>query len=151
MENGREISNMLYLSVKALHLIGVITWFAALFYIFRLYVYHVENQNNASVVEVLQVMERRLYRAIMTPAMILTVAMGLSLLWQNPNLLKTPWFHAKLLSLVFLFAYHGFSGYVRKQFLAGNIFLTSKQCRLINEVPTIVLLVVVPLAVIKPF
>lgn len=142
---------MLYLIIKSLHLIGVVGWFAGLFYIFRLYVYHVENKDKAEVCVVLSVMERRLYLFITTPAMVFTLVMGTFLVVQNPTLLRAGWFHAKLFFLLALFAYHFFAGQVQKRFLAGDFFLTGKQCRLINEVPTLVLVVVIFLAVIKPF
>lgn len=142
---------MSYPAVKALHLIGIVTWFAGLFYIFRLYVYHVENSDKRAVTQVLEVMERRLYRAITTPAMIFTVLMGVILLLQNPGVMRSGWFTLKALCLLPLFGYHFFAGHVRKRFLAGDFFLSSRQCRLINEVPTLVLIIVVPLAVIKPF
>ena len=140
-----------YLVLKSLHLIGVVTWFAGLFYIFRLYVYHVENQDKPDVVAVLKVMERRLYYAITWPAMIFTLIFGVWLLCIQPELLRAGWLHAKFLMLLVLFGYHFFAGYTRGRFAKNDIFLTSRQCRFINEVPTIVLLIVVPLAVLKPF
>lgn len=136
--------------IKSLHVIGVVAWFAGLFYIFRLYVYHVENSGNAQVTQVLETMERRLYYAITWPAMAFTVVMGAILLGLNPELLQAPWFHAKLAALLFLFAYHFYSGHILKEFAKKNFKLTSRQCRLINEVPTIILLIVVPLAIMKP-
>lgn len=141
----------LYSVIKSLHLIGVIAWFAGLFYIFRLFVYHVENSGNAQVTQVLATMERRLYYAITWPAMVFTVVMGYTLVGLNPDLLQAHWFHAKLTALLFLFAYHFYSGHILKEFAKKNFKLTSRQCRLINEVPTIILLIVVPLAIIKPF
>lgn len=140
-----------YLIVKSLHLIGVVTWFAGLFYIFRLYVYHVENQDKPEVVAVLETMERRLYYGITWPAMLFTSAFGLWLLAMQPELLHAGWFLRKILMLALLFGYHFFSGYTRKRFLKKEYFLTSRQCRFINEVPTIVLLTVIPLAILKPF
>jgi protoporphyrinogen IX oxidase len=138
--------------LRALHIIGVVTWFAGLFYIFRLYVYHVENRDKPDVVATLEVMERRLYRGICWPAMLFTTAFGLWL-WSSSwrGYLALGWFHVKLTALLFLFAYHFYSGKVRKDFAAGRISLTSKQCRLINEVPTVLLLVIVLMAVVKPF
>lgn len=136
---------------KTLHLIGIVTWFAGLFYIFRLYVYHVENQDKPEVVKVLEVMERRLYYAITWPAMVFTSVFGLLLLWQQPELLRAGWMHGKLFMLVILFFYHFFSGYTRKRFFKKDFFLTSRQCRFINEVPTLVLVIVIPLAILKPF
>lgn len=140
-----------YLVVKSLHLIGVVAWFAGLFYIFRLYVYHVENQDKPDVVAVLQTMERRLYYGIIWPAAAITTTFGLGLLWMQPELFHAGWFLTKLGVLAALIWYHLFSGHTRRRFLRGEIFLTSRQCRLINEVPTIVLLIVIPLAILKPF
>lgn len=142
---------MLYLVLKSLHLIGVVSWFAGLFYIFRLFVYHVENKDKAEVAQVLSVMERKLYWFIMTPAMVFSLALGVALLYYNPALWRMGWFHAKMFFLLGLFGYHFFTEHVRKRFLVGDYFLSGKQCRLINEAPTLVLLIVVPLAVLKPF
>lgn len=138
--------------LRALHIISVVAWFAGLFYIFRLYVYHVENRDDPSVVKVLEVMERRLYRAICWPAMVATTVFGV-LLWSTnfSGYLQVGWFHVKLTALLFLFGYHFYSGKVRKDFAAGRYTLTSKQCRMINEVPTLLLLVIVIMAVVKPF
>mgnify|MGYP003971292679 FL=1 len=142
---------MSYLWLIALHIIGVICWFAGLFYIFRLYVYHVENKDSDKTNELLQTMERRLYYGITWPAMVFTTIMGGALLSMRPDLFNAGWFHVKAFFLIILFGYHFFAGYTRKQFLKKNFFLTSKQCRFINEVPTIVLLVAVIMAVVKPF
>lgn len=142
---------MSYTLIKSLHIIGVVAWFAGLFYIFRLYVYHTENKDKKDICDLLEIMERRLYRAITTPAMIWTLCMGLGMLFLNPDLLKTSWFKLKLAALLPLFGYHFFSGYTRKRFKDGDFFLSSKQCRMINEVPTLVLIIVVVLAVTKPF
>ena len=138
--------------MRALHIIGVVTWFAALFYIFRLYVYHVENAGKREVTSLLEVMERRLYRGICWPAMVFTTVFGV-LLWSSnfAGYMKSGWFHVKLTALVFLFGYHFYSGKVRKDLAAGTCKLTSKQCRLINEVPTVLLLTIVTMAVVKPF
>ncbi len=143
---------MSYNWMRALHIIGVVTWFAALFYIFRLYVYHVENAGKREVTSLLEVMERRLYRGICWPAMVLTTVFGV-LLWSSnfAGYMQSGWFHVKLTALVFLFGYHFYSGKVRKDLAAGTCTLTSKQCRLINEVPTVLLLTIVTMAVVKPF
>lgn len=143
---------MTYDWLRALHIIGVVTWFAGLFYIFRLYVYHVENRSKPELVATLEVMERRLYRGICWPAMVFTTVFGLwlwSASWRG--YLALGWFHVKLTALVALFGYHFYSGKVRKDLAAGRCKLTSKQCRLINEVPTVLLLVIVFMAVVKPF
>lgn len=142
---------MSYNWLRALHIIGVVTWFAGLFYIFRLYVYHVENRGKKEITDLLEVMERRLYRGICWPAMIFTAVFGVWLWSRAPmGYLEQTWFQIKLAFLVGLFAYHFYSGKVRKDLAAGTCTLTSKQCRMINESPTVVLLVVVIMAVVKP-
>jgi putative membrane protein len=138
--------------LRALHIIAVVTWFAGLFYIFRLYVYHVENANDPKVISVLAVMERRLYRGICWPAMVMTTLFG-ALLWSNnwSGYIATGWFRVKLVALLALFAYHFYSGRVRLRLADGTCRLTSRQCRMINEVPTLLLLVIVTMAVVKPW
>lgn len=138
--------------LKALHIIGVVAWFAGLFYIFRLYVYHIENAAEPKVVAVLEVMERRLYRAICTPAMLWTTAFGLALWSLDPRgYLAAPWFHGKLAGLLVLFGYHGYAGVVRKRLLEGRCRLTSRKARMINEVPTLCLVFIVIMVVVKPW
>lgn len=143
---------MSYDWLRALHIIAVVTWFAGLFYIFRLFVYHVENVAEPKATAMLEVMERRLYRGICTPAMVLTTLLGIAL-WSNnfAGYLATGWFKVKLVALVALFGYHFYSGRVRVQLAAGTCRLTSRQCRLINEVPTVLLLTIVAMAVVKPW
>ena len=140
------------LIVKSLHIVFMVTWFAGLFYIFRLYVYHVENAGKSAVTSLFEVMERRLYRGICWPAMVLTTLFGVWL-WSRSfsGYLQSGWFHVKLAMLVALFGYHFYCGKVRKDLAAGRCRLTSRQCRLMNEVPTVLLLVIVVMAVVKPF
>ncbi len=143
---------MSYDWLRALHIIAQVTWFAGLFYIFRLYVYHVENATDERIVGLLKVMERRLFRGICWPAMVVTTALGVAL-WSNnwSGYLETGWFKVKLVALLGLFAYHFYSGKVRLDLAAGTCGLTSRQCRLINEVPTVLLLTIVIMAVVKPW
>lgn len=143
---------MSYNWLRALHIIAQVTWFAGLFYIFRLYVYHVENAKDDRVTAVLRVMERRLYRGICWPAMVMTTLFGV-LLWANnfAGYLATGWFRIKLVALVALFAYHFYCGKVRRDLEAGTCRLTSRQCRLLNEVPTVLLVTIVAMAVVKPW
>lgn len=129
----------------------MITWFAGLFYIFRLFVYHVEQKDKPEVVAVLETMQRRLYYAITWPSLALVIFFGVILLFKNPTLLKMGWIQIKLFFILFLLAYHFYAGHIRKCFVQKNFKLSSKQCRLINEVPTLILLIVVPLAIMKPF
>jgi putative membrane protein len=143
---------MSYSWLRALHIIAQVTWFAGLFYIFRLYVYHVENAKDDRVVAVLRVMERRLYRGICWPAMVMTTLFGV-LLWADnvAGYLATGWFRIKLVALVALFGYHFYCGKVRRDLEAGTCRLTSRQCRLLNEVPTVLLVTIVTMAVVKPW
>ncbi|MBF2053629.1 MAG: protoporphyrinogen oxidase HemJ [Candidatus Sericytochromatia bacterium] len=141
----------LYVWLKALHIIAMVTWFAGLFYIFRLYIYHIETESE-EVAKTLEVMERKLLRIITNPAMIATWILGLSLIAARwPDIMKSGWLHAKLLLVLILSGYHGYSASVRKKLAAGTCKLTSKQARWINEVPTVILILVVILAVVKPF
>jgi putative membrane protein len=142
---------MAYLIVKAIHVMAVVAWFAGLFYIFRLYVYHTENRHNQEVTALFIVMERRLYYAIMWPAMVVATAMGVALIVMLPEWLKAGWLHVKLAALVLLYGYHFYSGYIRKKLSQGIYLLSSKQCRMINEVPTFILIIVVVMVIIRPF
>lgn len=137
--------------LRAFHVIGVITWFAGLFYIFRLYVYHVENQAKPEITALLEIMERRLYRGICWPAMIFTSVFGL-LLWLRlaDFYLQQLWFQIKLAGLVGVFFYHFYAGKVRRDLAKKQFRLTSRQCRMINEVPTVLLILIVIMAVVKP-
>jgi putative membrane protein len=142
----------MYLTVKALHLISMVAWFAALFYLPRLYVYHCKASIGSELDQTLQIMERRLLKAIMTPAMVSTWVFGLILLFvYRPDVVSDGWIHVKLLLIVILSGYHGFLSKARKGFVAGANKRSEKFYRLINEVPTVILIAVVFLAVLKPF
>jgi protoporphyrinogen IX oxidase len=142
-----------YLYVKALHLIAMVTWFAGTFYLVRLFVYHTEafekpEPDRRILHEMFKVLERRLSFAIITPAMILTVVFGVWLMvlvhaWTQP------WFHLKLVFLLGLFTYHGITSRLRRRLAQGKAVLTSVQYRALNEVATLLLLVIVFTAVIK--
>lgn len=141
----------LYLWLKAFHIIAVVAWFAGLFYIFRLFVYHIEAESEA-VKNTLAIMEEKLIRIIMNPAMMVTWLLGLSLIFSNLAMYKSAgWLHFKLLLVFLLSGYHGYASKVRKQLAAGLCKLSSKQARLINEVPTIILVLVVILVEVQPF
>ena len=139
-----------YLWLKAFHVIAVIAWYAGLFYIFRLYVYHVQKRDEPSVTATLAVMERRLLRAIMAPAAIVALSLGALMLVQQPALLRQPWMHAKLGAVFLLLAYHGLAIWTRRRFAEGDYVLSERTCRLINEVPTLLLLVIVIAVIVRP-
>jgi len=139
----------MYLTAKALHLIFMVAWFAGLFYMFRLFVYHTENKDNADRVDLLKIMSHRLYYYITTPAMIVTWSFGLTMLAFNPGYLGLLWMKIKLVLITVLTAYHFFIGYTLKRFKEDDVFLNSKQCRLWNEAPTPLLIAIILLAVFR--
>ena len=142
---------MLYLWLKALHLIAVVCWFAGLFYLPRLFVYHAMSEDQPSR-ERFKVMERKLYRGIMVPSMIATLVCGLWMIALNPALFATGgWLHAKLALVVLLIGYHHVCGAQLKRFARdantrGHVFY-----RWFNEVPVLFLIAIVILVIVKPF
>jgi putative membrane protein len=139
-----------YFVIKSLHLISLVAWFAGIFYIFRLFVYHRAHSEKKETAAVFSVMEGKLLKVILWPASLATAAFGAGLLYLNPALLQRGWLHAKLALVFLLFAYQIFSHLTWRRFRAGDYFLTERRCRAINEIPTLVLFAVVFLAVLKP-
>ncbi len=140
-----------YLWTKALHIVSVIAWMAGLFYLPRLYVYHVESaQKGDSRDEIFQVMERRLLKAIMNPAMIATWAFGL-LLVLTPGIVdwSSVWPWTKAAGVLALTAFHMWLGVQRKALAAGTCTVSGRGFRMMNEVPTLLLLVIVFSVVLK--
>jgi len=138
--------------VKAFHIIFMVTWFAALFYLPRLFVYHAmcdDEVGNARF----KVMERKLYRGIMTPSAILTLFFGGWLLsfYSLEAIGAMHWLHAKLLLVLVLFVYHGYCGRLLKQFSADANQKTHVFYRWFNEFPVLLLIAIVILAIVKPF
>lgn len=136
--------------ITALHVISVIAWMAALLYLPRLFVYHAQVEAGSEVSETFKVMERRLLKAIGTPAMIASLVFGLILLGQ-PGLFDQGWIHGKLLLLVGMFAMHGLYAKWRKDFEADRNTRPHTFYRWMNEVPTVLMICIVILAVVKPF
>jgi len=134
---------MTYLVFKALHFVALVAWFAGLFYMFRLFVYHTENRDKVQVTDLLKVMERRLYKIITVPAMVATFVFGFGTALALKGTLAQGWFHVKLLLVLLLAGYTGFIGYTRKRCARDDLFLTSRQCRLLNELPTLLLVAIV--------
>ncbi len=135
--------------VKALHIVFVVTWFAGLFYLPRLFVYHAMAQDRASL-ERFKVMERKLYRGIMTPSAALAVAFGLWL-WLGWFRGASGWLHAKLALVVLLIAYHVWCGALLRAFAADRNRRSPVWLRWFNEVPVVILIATVLLVVLKPF
>ncbi|MCS7204369.1 MAG: protoporphyrinogen oxidase HemJ [Leptospiraceae bacterium] len=141
---------MIYLWIKAFHIIFMVAWFAGMFYIWRLFVYHMENPHQ-EVKNQLAIMERRLYKIIMMPAMILTVTFGIIMLIMNWNyFLNVGWIWVKILVVFVLLYWHFLVPYYMKQFEKGVAY-PSKKFRIMNEVPTLILIITVLLAILKPF
>ena len=129
----------------------MVAWFAGLFHLFRLFVYHTENLERSDVTDQLKLMARRAYRGIATPALVGTVGFGAAMLVVNPAYLGAPWLRTKLVLVAGLVAYHVFVGWVRRRFERGDVFLSSRQCRMLNEAPTLFLIPIILLAVLKPW
>jgi protoporphyrinogen IX oxidase len=145
---------MAYLWFKSFHIVAFVAWFAGLFYLPRLFVYHVEaNEQPESVREILKqqygLMERRLYSIIMTPAMGVTIAMAIGMVSLAPDLLHQTWLQVKLGLVAILVAYHFYCKRIIRQLAAGETPFTAQQFRWLNEFPTFLLVVVVMLAIFK--
>ena len=143
-----------YLWFKTLHIVGVVVWFAGLFYLVRLFIYHVEAEEEESPVREAfkaqyAVMERRLANIITTPGLILTVTMAAGLLIVQPSWLHQGWMHAKLGFVGLLLAYHLFCYRLMGQLQAGVCRWSGRQLRALNELPTLLLVLVVMLVVFK--
>ena len=140
----------LALWLKAFHVIAVIAWMAGMLYLPRLFVYHCEAEIGSKQSETFKVMERRLLRAIINPAMIATWVLGLWLAWDQ-GYFKAGWLHGKLLLVLILSAMHGlFSRWVR-DFAADRNAHSQKFYRFINEVPAVLMIGIVILVIVKPF
>lgn len=145
---------MAYQWFKAFHLVGIVVWFAGLFYLVRLFIYHVEAEEQSEPAQTIlqqqyQIMEKRLYNLITTPGMVLTVAMAIGLIATEPEVFKEPWLHIKLAFVGALIAYHVYCGHLMKQLAAKQCTWSSQKLRALNEVPTVFLVAIVLLAVFK--
>ncbi len=139
-----------YLWVKAAHVVAVISWMAGMLYLPRLFIYHCDAAPGSETSETFKVMERRLLRVIINPAMVLNWVLWLWLVWQG-GWLSSGWLHAKLALVLVLSGVHGyFSASVRK-FAADANTVSQRNWRIWNEVPTVLMVVIVILVVVKPF
>jgi len=141
---------MAYDWIKAVHVIAVISWMAGMLYLPRLFVYHSETPKGSIQSDTFKIMERRLLKAIMTPAMVLTWILGLILVWQG-GWITSGWLHAKFLLVIALSGLHGFLSKTVREFAADRNVRPAKFYRMINEVPTILMIVIVILVIVKPF
>jgi putative membrane protein len=141
---------MLYLWLKALHIIAMIAWMAGMLYLPRLFVYHCEADPGSTQSETFKVMERRLLKAIMLPAMIATWIFGLWLAWEA-GFFKSGWLHAKLALVLAMSGIHGWLSRLSRDFANDENRHTQKFYRYLNEVPTVLMILIVFLVVLKPF
>ena len=140
----------MYLWAKAIHVIAVISWMAGMLYLPRLFVYHAESEPGSPQSETFKVMEGRLLRLIINPAMMLTWVVGLWLAWKGFGF-HGGWLHAKIALVVFMSGLHGyFSGAVRR-FAADANTRSARHWRIMNEAPTLLMIVIVILVIVKPF
>lgn len=140
----------MYLWIKAFHIMAVVTWFAGLFYLPRLFVYHAMSEDQISR-DRFKIMERKLYRGIMTPSMLVAAGLGIWMLMLTPGWLAQGWLHAKLTLVALLIGYHFLCGAQLKRFAADSNTRSHVFYRWFNEAPVIVLVGAVLLAVLKPF
>jgi putative membrane protein len=137
--------------LRALHIIAVISWMAGMLYLPRLYVYHCAAEAGSELSETLKIMERRLLRLIINPAMIVTWLLGLSMLYSNPSLLQNPWMHVKLTCLVLMQLVHAFFARSRRNFDADKNTRSQKFYRFANEAPTVLMIIIVIMVIVRPF
>lgn len=145
-----DVGSTGYLWLKALHVIAVIAWMAGMFYLPRLFVYHAEAPPGSPQSELFKAMERRLLRAIINPAMVAAFALGLWLAWVG-GWYSAPWFHAKFALAIVLSGLHGFLSRWRRDFERDANRHSARFYRIVNEVPTVLMIGIVILVIVKPF
>jgi putative membrane protein len=143
---------MLLAYIKAFHVIAIIAWMAGLLYLPRLFVYHAQSKTGSEQSETFKVMERRLLRYITTPAMLASWVLGLALAFSGViDWSKDGWFHAKLFLVLLLSAYHGLLAKWTKDFALDRNTHLARFYRIANEVPTLLMILIVILVVVRPF
>jgi putative membrane protein len=144
------LSGNAYLWIKAVHIMAVMSWMAGLFYLPRLFVYHADAEAGSELSETFKVMERRLLRAIMTPAMVVTWVLGLIMAYDGGFHLQH-WFHAKFLMVLAMTGIHFFLAHCRAEFAQDANRHRAKFYRMLNEAPTLLMIGIVILVILKPF
>ena len=139
-----------YLWVKAVHVIAIISWMAGMLYLPRLFIYHCDAPPASQQSETFKVMERRLLTIIINPAMIVAWVLGLWLAWKA-GFFSAPWFHAKLAAALALSAVHGYFSAAVRAFAEDRNRVSARHWRMINEIPTLLMLAIVVLVIVKPF
>ncbi len=145
---------MAYYWFKAFHLVGIVAWFGGLFYLVRIFIYHVEADEKPEPAKTIlkqqyEIMEKRAYSIIANPAMYLTIAMAIGLISTEPDVLKQGWLHIKLAFVVALIGYHHYCKRLMRQLENNECKWSSQQLRGLNEAPTVLLVAIVMLAIFK--
>lgn len=141
----------IYLWIKAVHLIAVIAWMAGMMYLPRLFVYHHQSEKGGEAERYFIAMERRLLKGIINPSMIAVWVLGILMLVAVPQTLSSGWFHVKFTLVIAISGVHGFYASAQRKFAAGERPRTERFWRIMNEVPFVMLIVVVFLVIVKPF
>ncbi len=136
---------------KVIHLVSLIAWMAGIFYLPRIYVYHCKVKTGSESDKIFKIMELKLLRYIMNPAMIITLVLGLILAEIYGMKAMGIWFHIKILCVILLCAFHGFLARWRKDFANGNNKHSERFYRIVNEVPAVLLVIIVIMVIVKPF
>ncbi len=139
-----------YLWIKAIHVIAIISWMAGMLYLPRLFIYHCEAEKGSAQSETFKVMEGRLLRIIINPAMLISWVLGLWLA-STGGFFSAPWFHAKLALVIALSAVHGYFSMAVRAFAEDRNERPPRFWRIVNEVPTILMILIVILVIVKPF
>jgi protoporphyrinogen IX oxidase len=140
----------LYLWIKAIHVIAVIAWMAGMFYLPRLFVYHADVRKGSDQSELFKVMEKRLLTVIIYPAMMIAWILGLWLAWDGFRFMAG-WLHVKLAAVIALSALHGYLSRAVRDFAQDRNEKTARHWRMINEVPTVLMVIIVIMVIVKPF
>jgi putative membrane protein len=145
-----QAMNSIYLWIKAAHVISVIAWMAGMLYLPRLFVYHSAAEPGSVQSETFKVMERRLLKAIINPAMIATWILGLWLAWEG-GFFRSGWLHGKLALVLILSGLHGYLSAATRAFAEDRNSKSARHWRIVNEVPAVLMVGIVILVVVKPF
>lgn len=147
----QEFLSMNYEWLRALHIISIIAWMAGMLYLPRLFVYHVDAKKGSTQSETFKVMEYRLLKFITNPAMIAAWVFGGLMLWANPALFDGGWMHVKLTCVILMSGAHGVLSKHVKRFAVDENQKSAKYFRILNEVPTVLMIIIVIMAVVQPF
>ena len=143
----------MYLYMKSFHIVAVISWMAGLLYLFRLFVYHAQyGKESRDKAELLELMEYKLYRYITMPAMLASWALGLSLIHYNSGVMSQGWFHTKLTCLILMTGVTHYGSALIKKFKKDiSLAPSHKKLRVINEIPTVLMIIIVIMVIARPF